>query len=268
MKFYKNGKNLVSFLLFLLFCLKASCLNSKFESTQILEKKDHEIQIFELSKITPKNFRFFSNSKFLEKARLRFGDRAQEEINNQDIFEFFKKVLITYLQFFILFCILSFYKFFEELNQIKLLHISGKYSEVKDLTSENYKNKIPELNGETVFISGDTKILNGATDEHLQLSIEKPYAMIYRQVEVFNISTKTWVALIEENSEHNYFNEENLHLNLLNEYFYELNFTGRIFKFPRLFCKSFTGQVKYFNKSGRIKWNPTFASTIKAFRKI
>jgi hypothetical protein len=246
MKFAKNGKKLVFFLLMIVLSSKALCLNTKFESNQILEKKDHEVQIYKNSKITPKNFRFFSNTNFLEKARLRYGEQSKDEINNTDLLLFFRKVLLTYLHFFILFCILSFYKFFEELNQIKLIHIAGKFNEVKDLTSENYKNKFAELNGETVFISGETKILHGANDENLQVTIEKPYAMIYRQVEIFSVTTKTWVPLIEESPDLNYFNEDKVHVTLLNEYFIEVNFTGRVFKFPRLFSKPFTGEVKIF----------------------
>lgn len=246
MKFIKDGIQLFIFTIVVILSSKAACINSKFNSDQILEKKDHEVQIFKNSYITPKNVKVFSTSTNLQKVKIRIGDTTTPEKNETCYLQFLEKILITYLQFFVLFSILSFYKFFEELNQIKQVHIAGKYNDVKDLTSEKYKYKISELNGENVFISGETNINSSATDEFLQLNIDKQYAMIYRTVEIFNSNTDTWVPLIEDGSDKNLLNDEVPQINLLNEYFMDVSYCGKNMKFPKLFSKAFCGEVKIY----------------------
>jgi len=243
MKFTKNDKKLIIFLFIVFLSYRSSCLKSKFNSKQIFEKNDHEVEISKEYLITPKNFRYFSNSDISRNLKFRISNSTSENKNISTVFEFLKKVLIAYLQFFFLFCILSLYKLLEELNQIKLLHITGKYNDVKDLTSAKYKDKFSELNGENVFVSGDTNIIKPAEDDVLKINIDKKYSMIYRNVEIFHLIKEKWIPLIENNSHKSFLTEDAPNVNFPNEYFMEVEFFGDVYRFPRLISKPFLGEV-------------------------
>ena len=243
MKFTKNEKKLIIFLFIVVLSYRSSCLNSKFNSEQIFEKNDHEVEISKEYLITPKNFRYFSHKDDFEKVKMRIRNSTSENQNISTVFKFLKKILFAYLQFFILFCLLSFYKIFEELNHIKLLHIAGKYSDVKDLTSEKYKDKISELNGENVFVSGDTKIIKPAEDDVLKIKIEKKYSMIYRNVEIFHLIKEKWIPLVENISHKTFLNDDAPNVNFPNEHFMEVEFFGDFYRFPRLISRPFLGEV-------------------------
>lgn len=164
-----------------------------------------------------------------------------------------RTLIQIYLQFFVLFSLIAFHKWHEEMYKMKTLYIENKYSNFIDLTDESFKNKDPsEFEDKYIFCSGDPSIKSSAQDCIFNYNYNKQYAKIERRVEVMNIITKKWTKLGHIKKKDDTFTADldydEFDINFIGDEYMEVSFGGDIFTFPRIITSVFLGQVSvYYN---------------------
>jgi hypothetical protein len=180
----------------------------------------------------------------------RYSEMKETYTEKVSFFDKLLKLIIVYFQFFLIFSVISFHKWYEEVQKIKSNYVENKYSMFKDLTKDdNIETEISEFEGHYVFTSGTTKVCSPAKDEIFDFSYNsKIYAMVERKVEYFDIVVGKWFRLghISHREETS---DEILDVNmpdvtLINDNLMQIEFEGEIFTFPRLISSIFMGNVK------------------------
>lgn len=193
--------------------------------------------------------------KFLKKYVVE-NETFDEEIKT-NFFNKLKNLLLLYLQFFVIFSLISFLKWHEELYKVKTIHVESKYSNFLDLTEGRFKNRTFnelgefDLDDRYIFISGKTDIITPAKDYILNFNTRgRLYAKIERRVDIFHKSKKKWVKLGHIDRERN---EETIsesleinlpYVNFLNEHYMQVSYYGEIYTFPRIISSVFLGQAE------------------------
>jgi hypothetical protein len=179
------------------------------------------------------------------------------ESENINFYTKLKRILTLYLHFFIIFSVISFLRWHEELYKIKKLFVQNKYSMFLDLTSvENKSKPISELEEKYIFTSGKPIVKVPAQDILFNFSYNnnKSYAKIEREVEIFHSSwKKQWTKLghIKRKEEISTYSDSSVILwdvNFLDDNYMQISYEGDIYTFPRVISSMFLGQVKFKNK--------------------
>jgi len=179
----------------------------------------------------------------------RYLDKMDKK-DSSSLFYKLTKVLCLYLQIFLIVCLISFYKWYEEMIKIKASYIENKYSLFRDLTvAENKENLPVDYDGCYVFDSGYTDLIEAARDP-LYDFIDNIYAMIERKVEYFDINDNKWYRLGYIVNRDDTTDEEVIEMNMpdvnqLNAEKMELNFNGEVFTYPNIISDIFIGRVNF-----------------------
>ncbi len=210
-----------------------------FANNQILEKKyvEHNTLI--------RNFR--NNIKLRTSIIYELPEVKKDENNKPNtFFEGIKRLGIIYLQFYLIFCILSLYRWYEELLKIKSHFIDMKFSHFEDLTKKetNLINPNSEYEGKYVFASGECKLIKPAQDNIFNFNYKRDYAVVERNVEYFDITNNTWSPLGYTNSKLKDSLNDLRDYYTFQEEFLQFSANQEIYTFPRIISSKFLGRVK------------------------
>lgn len=256
MKFCFYDKNKLSLTLFIIIlCLKFSnSVKSSNADKQILEKE-------KFLKKTSLRMSSYENTKKIPSSRVNTFNYshllqlspAGNEDKQTSFFEKLSKLFGLYFKFFIIFAIIAFLKWYEEMLKIKINYVENKYSMFQDLTAPQNKNKdLSEFEGQYVFTSGPTQILAEAQDNIFKFSSSKKYAAVERKVEFFHINNYTWnrIGYIDNKEDScvdsNSIEKELYDVTFPNSNYMQINLTGEIYTFPRVISSLFLGHVKFY----------------------
>jgi hypothetical protein len=139
-----------------------------------------------------------------------------------------KEGILIYLQFFILFTILSLHRLNEEMFKVISIYIDNKYSNFINLN----KLKPGDYDGSYVYLSGSIDVLYPACDDMfaIQADIFKPIKL-ERIVEILKPGFRKWKKLLDEEY---FIKGENLCY----------SFCERLFTFPKIAPEMFYGEVE------------------------
>jgi hypothetical protein len=215
--------------------------NTNLNKKQIIEK-ENKMKHYEKNRL-PSIQKSLSNI-------YRYSDIDNNNYEKVSFFKILIKLISVYFQFFLIFCVISFHKWYEEMQIIKSNYVENKYSTFKDLTlPENKETDISEFDGHYIFTSGTTTIHTPAKDEIFDFSNNsKNYAMLERKVEYFDINNEKWhrlghISHREETTDE--ILEGNMpDITLISDSLMQIEFDGNIFTFPRVISSIFMGQVK------------------------
>lgn len=246
MKYVLRVNKIFLFLLIIFICLnvtKQLLKNTNLNTKQIIEKQN-KIKHYQTNKLA-------SIQNSLSKI-YRYTNLDNKNYEKVSFFNILIKFISVYFQFFLIFCVISFHKWYEEMQIIKYNHVENKYSNFKDLTlKENQDKDISEFDGHYIFTSGTTNIKSTAKDEIFNFSLNsKNYAMLERKVEYYDVISEKWhrlghISHREETTDEildNYLPE----ITLISESLMQIDFEGNIFTFPRVISSIFMGQVNFY----------------------
>ena len=179
------------------------------------------------------------------------------------------KLLILYCQFFIIFSIISFYRWFEEMSKIKTLHVENKYSNFIDLTDSLHKDlNLDYYEGLYVYSAGKPEIKESAKDNMFINVSPKKMAKIERRVEIYDVDEEKWSKLgyigIKEETTPTNFDLNTLYVTYINEEYMQASFSGQIYTFPKIVSSMFLGIVELQN----IEVNYQQLKTLEVYEKL
>jgi hypothetical protein len=140
-----------------------------------------------------------------------------------------KKVVILYLQFFLIFSVFSFLKIYEEIFRTISVHIFYKYNNFIDVA---HNTDIAILENKYVYISDKLIITKSANDNIFDLG-NVNYAKIERRIQLY--ISGDWVDL-DFDTMINFYEYEGIA-------YMQLDFRGIVFTFPKIENKTFYGEV-------------------------
>ena len=118
--------------------------------------------------------------------------KIDNKLNSEKTFIILKLIFGTIF----LFTLISFYRIYEDINELKRSHITSKYCNVIEFDQE--KMNMQDVEEQLTFVSGKVSILETANDDLVKFKKEEDFIRIKREVCVFNYLKNNWEEIQDE----------------------------------------------------------------------
>ena len=156
------------------------------------------------------------------------------------------KILKLIIGTIIFFVLISIYRLYEEIYQLKKSHLVSKYCNVIDFDPE--KMCIQDVQEKLTFVSGKLNLLEPANDDMMKYKNEEKFVRIKREVAVYNYLRDKWelikdIKSLDEElfSEVDYLNFEQI------DHIIKLSYEDNNYIFPNIFTANLEGKVFLYN---------------------
>ena len=153
-------------------------------------------------------------------------------------FKIFKLILGTIL----LFTLISIYKLYEEIYQLKKSHLATKYCNVIQFDQE--KMSVQDVQEKLTFVSGKVNILEAANDEMVKFKNEHNFIRIKREVCVYNYIKQKWELIKDQLSQDEQLFNEVDYINFeQKDNILKISYEDKNYIFPNITTRNLNGNV-------------------------